>query len=117
MFVVFVPFTATLWGEYGEHQPAAVLYGLNLFAIALISSFMARYIRGSSGLLHDDITPRVMKQSRFRSLVSLVSYALGIAMTYFYAPLAAFFYIFPIVFNIIPGSLNLAERVFNLKLD
>lgn len=117
MFVVFVPFTATLWGEYGTHQPAAVLYGLNIFAIVFISSFMSRYIRNSESLLHDDITPRLLKQAGFRSQVSLISYALGIAVTFIYPPLAAFFYLFPVIFNIIPGSLNLAEKVFRFRLD
>ncbi len=117
MFVVFVPFTATLWGEYGEHQPAAVLYGLNIFAIVLISNSMSRYIRGSESLLHDDISPRLMKQARVRSQVSLISYAIGIMVTFIYAPLAALFYLFPVIFNIIPGSLNLAEQVFGLNLD
>jgi uncharacterized membrane protein len=117
MFVVFVPFTATLWGEYGDHQPAAILYGLNIFIIVLISSFMSRYIRNSESLLHDDVTPRLMKQARFRSLVSLISYALGIAVTFIYAPLAAIFYLFPVIFNILPGTLNLAEKIFSFRLD
>ena len=117
MFVVFVPFTATLWGEYGGHQPAAVLYGLNLFIIVLISGFMSRYIRNSESLLHDDVTPRLMKQARFRSQVSLISYTLGIASTFLFAPLSAFFYLFPVIFNILPGSLNLAEKVFRFRLD
>jgi uncharacterized membrane protein len=117
MFVVFVPFTATLWGEYGEHQPAAILYGVNIFIIVLITSFMSRYIRNSESLLHDDVTPRLMKQARFRSLVSLISYAIGIALTFVYAPLAGLFYVFPIIFNILPGTLNLAERIFKFRLD
>ena len=116
MFVVFVPFTATLWGEYGGHQPAAVLYGLNIFIIVFISSFMARYIRGSVALLHDDITPRLMKQARVRSFISLASYAIGIAAPFVSPPLAALFYLFPVIFNIIPGSLNLAEKLFKFKL-
>ena len=117
MFIVFVPFTATLWGEYGEHQPAAILYGLNIFAIVWISSFMSRYIRNSESLLHDDVTPRLMKQARFRSLLSLVSYAIGIMVTFIYAPFAAVFYIFPVIFNILPGSLNFVEKLFKFRLD
>jgi uncharacterized membrane protein len=117
MFIVFVPFTATLWGQYGRHQPAALLYGVNIFIIVLISSFMSRHIRGSESLLHDDVTPRLMKQARFRSLVSLVSYAIGIVLTFVHPVLAAFFYLFPVIFNIIPGTLNLAEKFFNFRLD
>jgi len=117
MFIVFIPFTATLWGEYGGHQPAAILYGINIFIIVLISSFMSQYIRESESLLHDDITPRLLKQARFRSLVSLISYAVGIAITFINPPLSAVFYLFPIIFNIIPGSLNLAEKIFQFRLD
>jgi uncharacterized membrane protein len=116
MFIVFVPFSATLWGEYGDHQPAAMLYGLNIFIVVLISAIMSRYIRNSEGLLHDAVTPRLMKQARFRSLLSVVSYAIGIVLSFIHPVLAGILYLFPVIFNIIPGSLNLAEKVFRFRL-
>jgi uncharacterized membrane protein len=116
MFVVFVPFTSTLWGEYGEYQPAAILFGLNIFIIVLISSFMSRYIRSSESLLHDDITPRLLRQARFRSILSLICYSVGIVVTFVSPPLSAFFYIFPVIFNIVPGSLDFLERTFGFRL-
>ncbi len=117
MFIVFVPFSATLWGEYGDHQPAAILYGINIFIVAWISASMSRYIRGSESLLHDDITPRLLKQARFRSQLSLISYTIGIFVSFIHPALSGVFYLFPIIFNIIPGTLNLAEKVFRFSLD
>jgi len=117
MFIVFVPFSATLWGEYGSHQPAAMLYGINLLIIVIISSMMSRYIRNSESLLHDAITPRLMKQARFRSLINIFFFSLGIILSFIHPVLAGVFYLFPVIFNLIPGSLNLAEKIFRFHLD
>lgn len=117
MFVVFVPFTASLWGAYSSHQPAAILYGLNIFVIVFISRWMNAYIRARPALLNDDVSQRLIKQGQFRGGLTLVSYAIGIGFTFVRPELAAFFYVFPIIFNVIPGSLNLAEKLFGFRLD
>lgn len=117
LFVVFVPFTASLWGEYSAHQPAALLYGLNIFIIVSISTWMGSYIRRTPELSHDDISTRMIKQGQIRSRITLISYAIGLVLTFIHPGVAAIFYLLPVVFNIIPGSLNLAERLFGFRLD
>lgn len=116
LFLVFVPFTATLWGEYSGHQPAAILYGLNIFCIVLISTGMGAYIRQTPELSHDDISTRVIRQGQFRSRVTLIFYAVGIAVTFVSPPLAGLLYILPVIFNIIPGSINVMEKLFGFRL-
>jgi uncharacterized membrane protein len=117
MFVAFIPFSAYLLGDYATSQPAEIIYGLNIFCAVFITSTMAAYIRNHPDLHNDDLSSRIIKQARVRSLVSLISYTLGLAATFLYAPLALLFYILPVVFNILPGSLNMAERLFRFRLD
>lgn len=117
-FVAFVPFTASLIGLYPMHQPAALFYGANILIIVLLSSSMMAYMRRHKGqLLNDHVTPRLINQASFRARLSMISYAVGLACSFVYVPLALFFFAFPILFNIIPGSLDLAERLFGLNLD
>jgi len=116
-FVAFVPFSASLIGEYWRHQPAGIIYGLNIFCIVALSSAMFNYIRRREELRGSELTQRIYNQASFRSRLSLVCYALGIIMTFFYIPLSVFFYLFPIIFNILPGSLDLAERLSRFSLD
>lgn len=117
MFVVFVPFTASLWGQYSTHQPAVILYGLNIFIIVCISIWMGAYIRKTPELSHDDINSRMIKQGQFRARITLTSYALGIILSFVHPLLAGAFYLLPVLFNIIPGSLNLMERMFGFRLS
>lgn len=117
MFIAFVPFSATFIGSYSTHQPAAIIYGLNIFIVVLLSSAMVSYVKGHAELLNENISQRTLNQAKFRSRLSLSSYAIGIACTFFFVPLSLFFYLFPVIFNIIPGSLDFAEKVFRFSLD
>ncbi|MBV9159818.1 MAG: DUF1211 domain-containing protein [Candidatus Kaiserbacteria bacterium] len=116
-FVAFVPFSAHLIGTYDHNQPAAIVYGLNIFLIVLLSWAMIRYIRRHPELAHEGVSIRISNQARFRAQLSLISYLLGLAASFVFVPASLFFYIFPVVFNVIPGTLDLTERIFGLKLD
>lgn len=118
MFVAFIPFSAYLLGEYSTFVPAALIYGINLSCVVLISSIMASYIRNHPDLSsHQELSPRMLKQARFRASLSLVSYLAGMVSIFIYPTISLFFYLFPVIFNIIPGSLNAAERIFRFSLD
>ena len=117
-FVAFVPFSAHFIGTYHTHQPAAIIYGLNIFIIAALSSRMVTYMkRNKQELLNEDISQRLINQARFRSRLSLFCYVAGLCISFFNVPVTLLFYAFPVIFNIIPGSLDLAERIFRFSLD
>ena len=117
-FVAFVPFSASFISSYHTHQIAGIVYGLNIFFIVLIADSMVSYLKKHpEELLHDDLTARLMNQASFRANLSLFSYVLGIALSFVSIPLSLLLFAFPIIFNIIPGSLNMAERIFRFSLD
>ncbi len=114
MFVAFVPFTASFIGEYHAYQSAVILYGANLLAITMIAVFIIRYIRKSQGVAHLSI--RILKQARFRYIVNILSYLFGIAVSFVSTYASLFFFIFPVIFNIIPGTLDFTEKLFGFDL-
>jgi uncharacterized membrane protein len=116
LFLVFVPFSAYLFGSYPYNQPAALIYGLNILAVMIMSATMVRYLHRHKELSHK-ISSRLVKQARIRTGLTEGSYILGILFTFFYIPASVFFYLFPLIFNIIPGSLNFVERVFQFELS
>jgi uncharacterized membrane protein len=117
-FVAFVPFSADLIGRYYTHQPAAIIYGLNIFIIVAMSARMVTYIKKHKGeLLNENIPQRTINQASFRSRLSLYCYIFGLIISFVSVPAALLFFAFPIIFNIIPGSLNLAEKLFGFSLD
>lgn len=117
-FVAFVPFSSDLIGRYYTHQPAAIIYGLNIFIIVALSSRMVTYIKSHSGeLLNEHIPRRTINQARFRSRLSLFCYVAGLLISFLNVPAALLFFAFPIMFNIVPGSLDVTERLFRFSLD
>ncbi len=117
MFVAFLPFSANFIGLYIMHQPAAILYGVNIFLIVLLTAYMTYYIRSRPKLLNEKLSSRTIRQGQIRSQISLIFYALGIIATFIYVPLSILLYAFPIIFNIIPGSLDFSERMFGFTID
>ena len=113
MVIVFVPFSAAFLGAHPDHEIPAVLYGLNLLAVILLSWVMLSYISRTQNV--DHVSERTFKQARFRGFLSIASYLLGIISAFVLPELSVFFFIFPVVFNIIPGTVDLVERLFGLK--
>ena len=117
-FVAFVPFSAYFIGRYSTNQPAAIIYGLNIFIIVALSARMVTYIKKHKGtLLNENISPRLVNQARFRSRVSLFCYLAGLIVSFVNVPTSLFFYAFPVIFNIVPGTLDMAEKIFRFSLD
>lgn len=117
--VALIPFSAHLLGRYGrEIDLAVVLYGINVFVIGLVQNFIFEY-----ALRHPEIetghnSTRLLKQGRIRSYVTSVCTIIGILFAvYVSTTLALFFYIFPLVFNIVPGMLDKLERLLGFTLE
>jgi hypothetical protein len=66
--------------------------------------------------IKEEVSSRLVKQARVRTLLSIGSYMVGIICSFVFIPASVFFYLFPMIFNIIPGTLNLAEKVFRFEL-
>ena len=116
MFLAFVPFSAHLIGSYQTLQPAIIVYGLNILAIVLLSAGMIRYIRKNPELRNDSLSSRTKTQARIRTSLSIGSYVLGLLASFFYIPLSIALFLFPLLFNVIPGTLDLAERLFRFEI-
>lgn len=117
MFVVLVPFSVQLISTYASSKIAVILYGLNIFIIVFFSTAMTRYVRRNKELLNPSLSQRTIHQAQFRSMISLLFYPLGILCSFLWLPASFFFYTFPVVFNIIPGTLNFLERHSSLNFD
>ncbi len=115
MFLVFVPFSAHLLGAYPGDRVAAVIYGANILAVIILLRFMFMHVRKNKEL-HNEVSTRITKQARIRTNLTLFSYLIGIACAFYFIPASIFFYLFPMIFNIIPGTLDLAERLFRFEL-
>lgn len=115
-FIALLPFSAGLLGEYVWYKAAIITYGLNVLAIGVVASVVLRYAIISDEIDTSHVEPRLLHQARVRSLLTPVCTMIGLCCAFFSLPLALFWYAFPIVFNIVPGLLDLTERVFGFRL-
>jgi uncharacterized membrane protein len=113
--LAFIPFSTRLLGEYDMTHVAIIWYGVNVLAIGFVASTVLHYAIYSNEIDTSHVTPRLLTQARIRSLLTVSSTLIGILCAFFSTPLALFFFALPIVFNLIPGSLDLVEEIFNLS--
>jgi uncharacterized membrane protein len=117
MFVVLVPFSVQLINTYSDSKIAVIVYGVNIFVIVLLSTMMTRYIRHHHDLLNPSLAQRTINQAQFRARISLLFYPLGILCSLVWIPASIFFYTFPVMFNVIPGTLDFVEKYSWLNFD
>ena len=115
-FVSLIPFSAHLLGTYYDNVAATIFYGVNLLLVTITNLIMYKYIWKSNEIENGTLTSRVKKQAEVRMYITLGFTLLGILFSFVYTPLSYFFYAFPIIFNIIPGLLNLSEKIFRFEL-
>lgn len=116
LFLVLVPFSAHLFGEYSHSELAAVIYGINILASVSVLRVMIYLSQRDPGNVHT-LSTRTIKQAKIRTTLTVASYVLGIVAAFVFIPASVFFYLFPLIFNLIPGSLNFFERVFGFEIS
>lgn len=115
-FVSLLPFSSYLLGRYPEVQAAILIYGFNVLIIALFSALRTEYAIWSKEIDTAHNPRRLVMQSRVRLYLTIITTLIGILASFISFKLALILYAFPIVFNIIPGLLNLSERILGFRL-
>ena len=115
--ISLIPFSARVLGTYFGTPLAADVYGFNVFLISATNLFILIYALRSHEIETAQVPSRLLKQAKIRSYLTTVSALLGIIVAWVWVPLALAFYVLPLVFNIVPGSLNALEHLFGFQLD
>jgi uncharacterized membrane protein len=116
--IAFVPFSAHLIGRYGDISLSVIIYGLHILSISIMSNIIFQYAINSKEIDTSHNSSRITKQARIRQFLTLGFTFLGIVVSFFgFTSLAFGLYMFPIIFNVIPGSLDFVEKVLKLNLD
>jgi uncharacterized membrane protein len=114
--ISLIPFSAHLIGAYPESQLAVSIYGLNILLIGLMNVGILTYALRSHEIDTTHINMRLLHQALIRGRITPVCTLIGLGLTFLSLPLALVMYALPIVFNIVPGTLDAVERFFGLKL-
>lgn len=116
MFIALIPFSAFFLGTYLDSKIAISVYGINIIIIGTVAFGMYMYALYAHDIDTSLVPSRVINQARIRILLPPLFAIIGLMVMWLNTDLALFFFAFPVVFNILPGSLDYAERVLGIKL-
>ena len=112
LFVAFIPFSTHLLGVYHEHRTAIFIYGTNVVIIGLMLVSMFIYALNSREIKNGRLSEETVRKVKTRIMLPPVFAVLAMLASPYSIPASLFLFAFPIVFNIIPGSLTAIERMF-----
>ena len=115
-FISLIPLSATVLATYREIPLAVALYGLNVFLIGALNIAVFEYALRSHEIESGEVSGRIIKQARIRQFITPFLTAVGIVAAFYSTPVAYILYALPIIFNVLPGSLNALERIFGFEL-
>lgn len=114
--ISLIPFFSHMLGRYVELPLAVALYGVNILIISVLAIINFQYAISSHEIDTSHVTKRILLQAAIRQGIMPVFTILGIVSAlYFSIPLALVLYMFPVIVNVIPGSLDLIERIFGFN--
>lgn len=118
-FISLIPFSAHVLGTYIHVPLAVMIYGLNVLAIGVMNIIIFRYALWSHEIDTNgaESNTRLFKQATLRMNLTAGFTTVGIIAAYFSTSTALLLYAFPIIFNIIPGSISTLEKIFGFSLD
>lgn len=115
--IALIPFSARLVGEYASLKGTVIIYGINVLLIGIVASTVLHYAIRSDEIDISHVSSRLLKQARIRSLLTPVFTFFGIVAAAMNGlPLALFLFAFPIVFNMVPGTLDFTERLLRTEI-
>jgi uncharacterized membrane protein len=116
--IAFIPFSTHLLAKYFNISLTVAIYGLNIFLASLISISLLLYMWKSNHIDNGDLTQKLKNEAKLRLGVITFCSLLGMFFAFIYSPISIFLYVFSVVFNIVPGFINLAQEIiFQEKFD
>jgi len=108
-FISLIPFSAHLIGAYPLNEIAVAVYGANVIVIGAVQCLMMRVTLADKQILHEGVDRQLVWQITMRMLLPPAFAVLGIIAGFYHSSISFFLFAFPVVFNILSGSLNFLE--------
>ena len=116
MLLAFIPFSTALLAAYHSNLLAIWIYGANIIAMGAAQFLLFYYALRSKEVDMHDISSRTITQAKIRVLLTPSFAFLAMVIAIVSEPLAFFCFIFPVVFNLVPGTLDATERFFGITI-
>ncbi len=115
-FLALIPFSSHFLGRYIDQPLAIAMFGINTFLTYLMILVMQIYILKADHIENNPISNRILKQGRVRMYLNLLFSFFGIGFGMLNPYIGVALFVFPVIFNAIPGLLNRLEKLFGFEL-
>jgi len=112
MQLACIPFSAHLLGAHPRLFPSIFIYGCNIIFLGLTLFTLFALVIKDKEKLHDHVSKKTIVQAKIRILLPPVFALFGILAAFINIRWSYFLFAFPIIFNIIPGGLDLIENTY-----
>jgi uncharacterized membrane protein len=109
MLVSLLPFMSHLLGEYRYNQGAIQLYSISIILIGVCMYAMYHYAQKSNEIDIHEVDDLTMKKITIRIWLPIVAAVISFVTSFWNINLSFVLLFAPVIFNIIPGSLNFLE--------
>jgi uncharacterized membrane protein len=114
--ISLIPFSARVLDIYRDIPLAVAVYGVNVFLIGVLNVVIFNYALSSDEIDTTEVSSRLIKQAKIRQMITPLFTLIGIGVAFVSIHTAYVLFALPIIFNVVPGSLNALERLFGFEL-
>ncbi|MBD3327794.1 DUF1211 domain-containing protein [Candidatus Peregrinibacteria bacterium] len=112
--IALIPFSSRLLSEFHYNQTAVIMYGANMLLAGIVTIFLFTYALKSREIYNGETTPTAIKQTTLRLFMTPSFAIFGIFASFVSIPASLILFAFPIIFNIIPGTITYMEKKLRL---
>jgi len=113
MFVALIPFSTSLFGEYGAERITALVYGVNMLLIFNMGWALWSYATGKHRLVESDLDPDLVKGGKIMGLIYTLIMLPAIVISFFNPVLSFFIYGLMVLIIIFATVLGRSEMVMS----
>jgi len=106
MGIVFIPFSTSLLGEFGDQETAILVFGLNLNFTAVMLYLMWSYAASNHRLIDSNLELTVVRLAKQRILSGILLYFIIMGVSFFSTKLSLLLYLVIPIFYILPGKVD-----------
>jgi uncharacterized membrane protein len=108
MFVVFIPFSTALLGEYYDQRISVVVYGINIAVASFWASVQWSYAAKDHRLVDPDLDPTFIKITSRRSVVGIIIYLIAVALSFVSTQVSIVLFIVIPIYYLVPARKELS---------
>ncbi len=111
--ITFIPFSASLLGTYPDRQAAIIIYCVNILVQGILLYIMQTYIISNADEERGKkLSKKARLQGKIRVILPPLFALVAIPLSFVNTGIVPPFLLLPIIFNIVPGLMDLTEKTF-----